>query len=267
MNEETVRPGVVYLVGAGPGDPELITVKGARALGIADVVVYDALVQKGLLDMAPKTADFVYMGKRAGRLCPSQEEINRTLVEYASQGKTVVRLKGGDPFVFGRGGEEVQALGEAGIPCEVISGVTSGVAVPASMGIPVTHRGVSRSVAFITGHPGAGWDDPVDWEGMARSVDTIIIYMGLTRLPEIASRLVAAGRPADQPSAVISQGTGQEQRQVVAPLGELFKTARKAGIKTPALIVIGDVVGLRGDFATLASAALPAGMESDTVNG
>jgi len=265
MKEKTV--GMVYLVGAGPGDPELITVKGARALGNADVVVYDALVQKGLLEMAPKTADFIYMGKRAGRLCPSQEEINRTLVEQAGMGRTVVRLKGGDPFVFGRGGEEVQALGVAGIPCEVISGVTSGVAVPASMGIPVTHRGVSRSVAFITGHPGAGWDDPVDWEGVARSVDTIIIYMGLTRLPEIASRLIAAGRPADQAAAVISQGTGQEQRQVVAPLSGLFKTARKAGIKTPALIVIGDVVGLRDDFATLASAALPAGIEPDPVNG
>jgi uroporphyrin-III C-methyltransferase len=266
MKEQSAVNGMVYLVGAGPGDPELITIKGSKVLGIADVVVYDALVQKGLLDMAPKSAEFIYMGKRAGRLCPSQEDINKTLVEQAQLGRTVVRLKGGDPFVFGRGGEEVQALGEAGIPCEVISGVTSGVAVPASMGIPVTHRGVSRSVAFITGHPGAGYEDPVDWEGIAKSIDTIIIYMGLTRLPEIASRLIAAGRPADQPAAVISQGTGQEQHQVVAPLGELFTTARKAGIKTPALTIIGDVVGLRGDFATLASAALPAGIEPDPVN-
>lgn len=265
MEDGLKKTGTVYLVGAGPGDPELITIKAARALEKADVVVYDALIQKGLLGMAPKDALMLYMGKRAGRLCPSQEEINDTLVEYAMTGKTVVRLKGGDPFVFGRGGEEVLALGAAGVPCEVIPGVTSGIAVPASMGIPVTHRGVSGSVVFVTGHPGSGLNDPVDWEGLATSVSTIVIYMGLTRLPEIASRLIAAGRPSGTPAAVVSQGTGEGQQQVIAPLGDLFSAARKNGIKTPALIIIGPVVGLREKFATLAAAALPAAPVSDGV--
>lgn len=258
MEDGRTAPGTVYLVGAGPGDPELITLKAARILAKAEVVVYDALVQKGLLGMAPKDAELLYMGKRAGRFCPSQEDINDTLIAQARTGRNVVRLKGGDPFVFGRGGEEVLALGAAGIPCEVVPGVTSGIAVPASMGIPVTHRGVSGSVVFVTGHPGTGLNDPVNWEGLATSVSTIIIYMGLTRLPEIAARLIAAGKPADTPAAVVSQGTGEEQQQVVAPLSELFTSARKAKIKTPALIIIGPVVGLRDQFATLAAAALPA---------
>jgi len=258
MAEGVMRPGTVYLVGAGPGDEELITIKGAKALSRADVVVYDALVQGSLISKAPEGAELVYMGKRCGRSCPSQDEINSTLIEHARAGKTVVRLKGGDPFVFGRGGEEVLALGAAGIPCEVIPGVTAGVAVPASMGIPVTHRGVSGSVVFVTGHPGTGLDDPVDWEGLARSASTIIIYMGLTRLPEIAARLIEAGKPADTPAAVVSQGTGDGQQQVIAPLGELFNAARRSRIKTPALIIIGPVVGLRDKFLTLASAALPA---------
>jgi uroporphyrin-III C-methyltransferase len=256
--ETNTKPGTVYLVGAGPGDPELITLKGAKALGEAEVVVYDALVQESLLKMAPKDALLIYMGKRCGRTCPSQDEINDTLVEQAMTGKTVVRLKGGDPFVFGRGGEEVLALGRAGVPCVVIPGVTAGVAVPAAMGIPVTHRGASGSVAFVTGHPGSGLKDPVNWEGLATSVSTLVIYMGLTRLPEIAERLIAAGRPADTPAAVISQGTAGDQRQVVAPLSGLFAAACSAGIETPALIIIGPVVGLRKQFITLASAALPA---------
>ncbi len=255
---EEVKPGTVYLVGAGPGDPELITLRGARILAAAQVVVYDALVQERLLEMAPKDAELVYMGKRCGRTCPSQEEINAELIARAKSGKTVVRLKGGDPFVFGRGGEEVLALSAAGVPCQVVPGVTSGVAVPAALGIPVTHRGASGSVAFVTGHPGSGLKDPVDWEALATAVSTIVIYMGLTRLPEIADRLIGAGLPADTPSAVISQGTGEEQRQVVAPLSELFQAANAAGIDTPALIVIGKVVGLRKKFATLAAAALPA---------
>lgn len=258
MQEMNSKPGTVYLVGAGPGDPELITLKGAKVLGRAEVVVYDALVQESLLKMAPDDARLIYMGKRCGRSCPSQEEINDTLIEQARTGKTVVRLKGGDPFVFGRGGEEVLALSHAGIPCVVVPGVTAGVAVPAAMGIPVTHRGASGSVAFVTGHPGSGLQDPVNWEGLATSVSTLVIYMGLTRLPEIAERLIAAGRPADTPAAVISQGTAADQRQVVAPLSELFSAARAAGIQTPALIIIGSVVGLSKQFITLASAAAPA---------
>lgn len=256
--ETSSKPGTVYLVGAGPGDPELLTLKGARVLALADVVVYDALIQEGLLGMVPKDAELHFMGKRCGRSCPSQEEINDALINHARTGKTVVRLKGGDPFVFGRGGEEVLALGAAGIPCEVVPGVTAGVAVPASMGIPVTHRGKSGSVAFVTGHPGSGLDDPVNWESLATAVSTIIIYMGLTRLPEIAERLIAAGRAADTPAAVVSQGTGAGQRQVVSTIENLFADASAAGIETPALIIIGPVVGLRKQFATLTSAALPA---------
>jgi uroporphyrin-III C-methyltransferase len=256
--KEAAKVGTVYLVGAGPGDPELITLKGAATLKEAQVVVYDALVQESLISLAPQDAKLIYMGKRAGRMCPSQEEINRTLIEHALVGKTVVRLKGGDPFVFGRGGEEVMALGEAGVPCEVVPGVTSGVAVPGSLGIPVTHRGVSGSVAFVTGHPGSGLDDPVDWEGLATAVGTIVIYMGLTRLPEIAERLISAGRPASSPAIVISHGTSHEQRQIVAPLNELFAAACSAGLETPALIVIGDVVDLRKEFKTLLSTYLPA---------
>jgi len=255
--EDIRSRGIVYLVGAGPGDPELITMKGAKALSLAEVVVYDALVQEGLLKMAPEDANFLYMGKRCGRTCPSQDEINDMLIKHAGEGKVVVRLKGGDPFVFGRGGEEVLALGRAGIPCEVVPGVTSGVAVPTSMGIPVTHRGVSGSVAFVTGHPGSGLEDPVVWESLAKAVSTIVIYMGLTRLPEIADRLIKAGLPADTPAAVVSQGTGAEQRQVVAPLSGINDAVSAAGIETPALIIIGKVVGLRKHFATLAAAALP----------
>ncbi len=253
--EEGIKPGTVYLVGAGPGDPGLITVKGARALGMAEVVVYDALVQEGLLKMTPPDALLLYMGKRCGRSCPSQGEINAALIEHARSGRTVVRLKGGDPFVFGRGGEEALALAEAGVPCEVVPGVTAGVAVPACLGIPVTHRGTSGSVAFVTGHPGSGLDDPVDWESLATAVSTIVIYMGLTRLPEIAERLIAAGRPPDTPAAVISQGTASGQRHVIAPLNGLFAAASAAGIETPALIVIGPVVGLKKQFETLASSA------------
>ncbi len=252
-----VKTGIVYLVGAGPGDPELITVKGAEILGKARVVVYDALVQESLLKLAPPDAKLMYMGKRAGRMCPSQEEINRTLIEQAQAGNTVVRLKGGDPFVFGRGGEEVMALGGAGVPCEVVPGVTSGVAVPGSLGIPVTHRGVSGSVAFVTGHPGSGLEDPVDWEKLATAVGTIVIYMGLTRLPEIAERLISAGRPGSTPAAVISHGTSRGQRQVIAPLSELFQAASASGLDTPALIVIGEVVGLRKEFKTLLSVYVP----------
>ncbi|RMF82955.1 MAG: uroporphyrinogen-III C-methyltransferase [Nitrospirae bacterium] len=252
--------GTVYLVGAGPGDPELLTLRGAKLLAEAEAVVYDALVHEDLLRLAHPEADLVYMGKRAGCASPSQEEINARLIALARAGKMVVRLKGGDPFVFGRGGEEVKALSAAGIPCVVIPGVTAGVAVPASLGIPVTHRGTAGSVAFVTGHPGKGRPDPVRWDRIATAVDTLVIYMGLTRLPEIAERLVAAGRPAETPAAVIAHGTTGTQQQVVAPLGELAEAARRAEIPTPAIIVVGEVVAERESFTTLATVALPMGV-------
>jgi len=257
---ETVRPGTVYLVGAGPGDPELMTLRGARLLGEAEVVVYDALVHQALLRLVHPEADMVFMGKRAGCVSPSQPEINERLIELARTGKTVVRLKGGDPFVFGRGGEEVLALSHAGIPCVVIPGVTAGVAVPASLGIPVTHRGTAGSVAFVTGHPGKGRPDPVAWQKIATAVDTLVIYMGMTRLPDITAALITGGRSPATPAAVISQGTTGEQRHVIASLGTLVEAVERAAIPTPALVVVGEVVTVREEFTTLATAALPSGV-------
>jgi uroporphyrin-III C-methyltransferase len=254
--------GKVYLVGAGPGDPELITIRGAKVLGLAEVVVYDALVHEGVLSHAPKSAKLIYMGKRGGRVCPSQADINDTLVREAKEGRVVVRLKGGDPFIFGRGGEELLALAEAGIPCEAVPGITSGSAVPGALGIPLTHRGASGSVAFVTGHPGTGLEDPVDWEGLSTSASTIVIYMGLTRLSEIAQRMVAAGRSADTPVAVISQGTEDGQRHVISTLGGVYRAVEAAGIHAPAIIIVGEVVGLREKFGTLAGVlaeSLPTG--------
>jgi uroporphyrin-III C-methyltransferase len=257
---ESIRPGTVYLVGAGPGDPELMTLRGARLLGEAEVVVYDALVHQALLRLVHPEADMVFMGKRAGCVSPSQAEINERLIELARSGRTVVRLKGGDPFVFGRGGEEVLALSRAGIPCVVIPGVTAGVAVPASLGIPVTHRGTAGSVAFVTGHPGKGRPDPVEWRKIATAVDTLVIYMGMRRLHDITAALIEGGRSPSTPAAVISQGTTGEQRHVIADLVHLSAAVEQAGIPTPALIIVGDVVAVRGEFTTLATVALPTGV-------
>jgi uroporphyrin-III C-methyltransferase len=250
----------VYLVGAGPGDPELMTLRGAYLLGEAEVVVYDALVHEALLRLVHPQADMVYMGKRAGCASPTQAEINDRLIELARSGRTVVRLKGGDPFVFGRGGEEVLALSQAGIPCVVIPGVTAGVAVPASLGIPVTHRGTAGSVAFVTGHPGKGRPDPVEWHKIATAVDTLVIYMGMTRIHDITAALIAGGRSPGTPAAVISQGTTGEQRHVITDLVHLANATEEAGIPTPALIVVGEVVEVRDEFKTLATAALPTGV-------
>ena len=255
-----IRPGTVYLVGAGPGDPELMTLRGARLLGEAEVVVYDALVHEALLCLVHPEADMVFMGKRAGCVSPSQNEINERLIELARSGKTVVRLKGGDPFVFGRGGEEALALSQAGIPCVVIPGVTAGVAVPASLGIPVTHRGTAGSVAFVTGHPGKGRPDPVDWRKLATAVDTVVVYMGMTRLHDITDALLAGGRSPETPAAVISQGSTGNQRHVIATLATLAEAVEAAAIPTPALVIIGEVVGVREAFTTLATAALPTGV-------
>ncbi|HSH79334.1 MAG TPA: uroporphyrinogen-III C-methyltransferase, partial [Herpetosiphonaceae bacterium] len=195
------EPGFVSLIGAGPGDPELITIKGMRCLEQADAVVYDYLANDELLDYCAPWTERHYVGKRAGAHCLSQSEINRLLIELARQGKRVARLKGGDPFVFGRGGEEAQALELAGVPWEVVPGISSGVAAPAYAGIPVTHRDSASSVAFVTGH-----EDPkratgrVDWEGLARSVDTIVIFMGVHKLREISTRLVNGGRSSETPA-------------------------------------------------------------------
>jgi uroporphyrinogen III methyltransferase/synthase len=237
---------VIYLVGSGPGDPGLFTIKGVERLKEADAVVYDRLAPETLLRHARPDAELVYVGKEPGRPTMSQERINALLVELGRAGKTVVRLKGGDPYVFGRGGEEALALIEAGIPFEVVPGVTSGVAAPAYAGIPVTHRGVSVSVAFVTGHEDPTKDQQdVDWERVAGGADTLVLYMGVGRLREISGSLVSAGRSPETPVAVIRWGTVPEQRTVTGTLGDIADRVAEANLKPPAITVVGDVVSLR----------------------
>ena len=227
--------GKVYLIGAGPGDPQLMTLKAARTLWLADVVLVDALVNRGCLAHARPGARIIEVGKRAGGQDTSQAFIEKLLVLFAKQGKTVARLKGGDPFVFGRGGEELRALAEAGIEVEVIPGITAGTAVPAMLGIPVTHRDLAHGVTFVTGH-GA----EVDWGALVRSRTTLVIYMGLRNLGTIASALKAAGMDPATPACIIENGTLGSQRQVVTKLAGLSNS----GFRGPAIIVIGAVVGL-----------------------
>src|SRR5829696_5687511 len=237
---------MIYLVGSGPGDPGLFAVKGVRCMEEADAVVYDRLAPEALLGYARPEAEKIYVGKKPGKPTMAQEEINALLVDLGRAGKTVVRLKGGDPYIFGRGGEEALALKKAGLPFEVVPGVTSGVAVPAYAGIPVTHRNVSTSVAFVTGHedPTKGHSD-VDWSKLAGGADTLVLYMGVGRLQEISAGLIAAGREPDTPVACVRWGTVPEQRTVAGTLEDIAERVAEAGLKPPAIIVIGDVVALR----------------------
>lgn len=239
---------MIYLVGSGPGDPGLFTVKGVECMKRADAVVYDRLAPESLLSLAPDGAERIYVGKKPKAPTMPQEEINATLVRLGREGKTVVRLKGGDPYVFGRGGEEALALIEAGLPFEVVPGVTSGIAAPAYAGIPVTHRHVSTSVAFVTGHedPAKGTED-VDWEGIANGAETLVLYMGVGRLREISRRLVAAGRSPETPVACVRWGTRPEQETVSGTLGTIADRIEEARLKPPAITVIGDVVALRDE--------------------
>lgn len=232
--------GTVYLVGAGPGDPDLMTVRGMRCLRQAEVVVYDRLVSPGLLAEAPEDAELIYAGKAPGRHSCKQEEIQALLIRHALEGKVVVRLKGGDPFLFGRGAEEVLACAEAGIACEVVPGVTSALGVPALIGIPVTHRGIAASFMVVTGH--CDGRDRVDWQAAAR-VDTLVILMGHARLGEIAERLVQSGRAPSTPAAAVARGSLPGERIVTASLEEIAK--RAAGLPSPVLVVVGEVVRLR----------------------
>jgi uroporphyrin-III C-methyltransferase/precorrin-2 dehydrogenase/sirohydrochlorin ferrochelatase len=237
--------GTVYLVGAGPGDPELLTIKGSRLLARADTVVYDALVDPRLLDVCRSSAARVYVGKRSGRHSRSQDEINALLIGEARAGHVVVRLKGGDPFMFGRGGEEAEALVDAGIRFEVVPGVSAGMAVPACAGIPLTHRGVAAEVVFLTGHDSPTSPSPVEWARYGDSPATLVVFMGLDNLAAIARQLLEHGRDARCPVAVITHGTTSAQRVVVAPLSEIAEKAAAEGIEAPALIVVGEVVRLR----------------------
>ena len=239
--------GTVYLVGAGPGDPRLITLRGAEVLRRADVVVYDRLAPSALLDLAPRRAERIDAGKAPGR-CPfGQDEINELLVEKAREGKTVVRLKGGDPFVFGRGGEEAMALSLAGVTFEVVPGVTSAVAAPAYAGVPVTHRGLGASFAVVTATLKEGRDN--DLRKVSAAVDTLVVLMAAGKLELVCRELIEAGRSPDQPAAVVSWATTGEQRSVVTTIAELPGLAATTGIEAPATLVVGEVVSLAGVLA------------------
>jgi len=233
--------GKVYLIGAGPGDPDLLTLKAVRALAHADVALIDDLVDRRVLEFAPR-ARVIAVGKRGGCKSTPQAFIERLMARLAMRGKVVARIKGGDPFVFGRGAEEALALARAGISCEVIPGITAGIGVPAALGIPVTHRDFAHGVTFVTGHSHDGGGP--DWAALARTGTTLVIYMGMKRLPQIAAALRAAGMPASTPAAAIQHGTTQQQRHVIATLATLADAARGAELGSPALIVIGPVVGL-----------------------
>jgi len=244
--------GIVYLVGAGPGDPGLMTRRSLELIATADAILYDRLIPAGALDGARADADLRYVGKEPGNPAMDQEEINSLLVGLGGGGQEVVRLKGGDPFVFGRGGEESEALADAGVPFEVVPGVTSGVAAPAYAGIPVTHRDLASAVAFVTGHedPEKG-ESALDWDALARFPGTLVLYMGVKNLPMIAERLVAAGRPADQPAAVVERGTLPAQRAVSATLADIASQVAKDGLRAPAITVIGPAAGMRDTLAWL----------------
>jgi len=243
-------PVNVALVGAGPGDPGLMTVRGLALLRRADVVVYDRLVDPRLLDETRPDALRVFVGKASGHHTLPQREINALLVRHAERGRRVVRLKGGDPFVFGRGGEEAEALADAGIPFEVVPGVSSAVAVPAYAGIPVTHRGTASSFAVVTGHEDDSKDESaVDWARLATAVDTLVVLMGTRSLPRIASALLEAGRAPDTPVALVRWGTTDAQETVVGRLDQIAALATAVGLAPPVVIVIGDVVNLRERLA------------------
>src|SRR6266508_828446 len=238
--------GKVYLVGAGPGDPGLLTVRGLELLRSAQVIVYEQLVNPALLDEAAPTAIKIFVGKRAGRHCIAQEEINGVLISSARAGHAVVWLKGGDPFVFGRGGEEAEALSEAGIPFEIVPGVSSAVAVPAYAGIPLTHRALASSVAIVTGHEDSGKGaTAVRWDELATAVDTIVVMMAAKSWPRIVEELLAHGRSPETPVALIRWATTEAQEVVSGFLGDIAAEPDALALAAPLVAVIGDVVGLQ----------------------
>jgi uroporphyrin-III C-methyltransferase len=239
--------GNVTLVGAGPGDPELLTLRAARLLAQADVVVHDHLVGEGVLALIGAQAERLYVGKERARHSLPQEQINALLVRLAREGRRVVRLKGGDPFVFGRGGEELQALAAAGVPFEVVPGITAACGVSSYAGIPLTHRDCAHSCTFVTGHLKDGTCN-LDWPALARPRQTVVIYMGLSGLAEICAQLIAHGLSADWPAAVVSNGTQATQRVVCATLATLAEAVARAGLESPCLAIVGEVVRLRDEL-------------------
>lgn len=239
-----MKQGKVFLVGAGPGDPDLITVKGLRAIQAADVILYDRLINDDLLQAAKTNAQLVYCGKLPNDHWMRQEAINQFLIKHVKNGKVVTRLKGGDPFVFGRGGEEAEALAKHDIPFEIIPGITAGIAVPAYAGIPVTHREHSSSFALVTGHRHTNSSDHIHWESLAKGIDTVVFYMGVKNLPTIQEKMLEHGRDEMTPVAFIHWGTTKDQRTLIGTLGNIVEKVREENVKNPAIIVIGDVVTL-----------------------
>lgn len=237
--------GKVYIVGAGPGDVDLITVKGLRCIQEADVILYDRLINKELLSYAKQSAQLIFCGKLPNRHAMIQDNINYSLVQHASKGKIVTRLKGGDPFVFGRGAEEAEVLAENGIPFEIVPGITSGIAAPAYAGIPVTHREFGSSFAIVTGHMREGKDDSIQWESLAKGIDTLAIYMGVGNLPYICSQLLKYGRSEDTPVALIHLGTFEQQVTVTGTLANIVEVVNENQIQNPSMIIVGEVVKLR----------------------
>ena len=233
-------PGKVWLTGAGPGDPELLTLRAARILASADVVVHDGLVPDAILDLAPAQARRISVAKRKSRHTYAQEEINRLLVALAREGLQVVRLKAGDPFIFGRGGEELEACREAGIACEVIPGVTAALAAAASAGAPLTHRRSAQAVTFVTGHASGDAEPDLDWKALARENQTVVIYMGASTAGKISERLIAAGRPASTPALVVFRASQSDELRVTTVLGNIAEAA--ATDSGPAVLVIGEAM-------------------------
>jgi uroporphyrin-III C-methyltransferase/precorrin-2 dehydrogenase/sirohydrochlorin ferrochelatase len=258
-----LRCGVVYLVGAGPGDPELLTLRALRLLQQADVIVYDHLIGEGILELARGDAERIYVGKRCDRHAMRQEEINKLLVNLASAGKRVVRLKGGDPFLFGRGGEELETLAACAIPFEVVPGITAATGVAACAGIPLTHRDYAQSCVFATGHLKDGTVN-LDWAALARPRQTAVIYMGLGGLMEICRELARHGLPAATPAAAVQAGTTRDQRVVTGTLATLPDLVAAVGLVSPVLLIVGEVVKLhrRLDWFVPVRSAEPAGPET-----
>jgi uroporphyrin-III C-methyltransferase len=236
------RIGKVFLVGAGPGDPELLTLKAVRAIGVADVILVDALVDRRVLAHARGDARVIEVGKRGGCRSTPQQFIERLMVRFARAGAIVARVKGGDPFVFGRGGEEAVALARAGVRFEVVPGVSAGLAAPASAGIPVTHRGIARGVTFVSGHTSGGGDP--DWRALARSNTTLVIFMGVAALESMVARLMEAGLDSSTPVAAIERATWADQRVLRGTLSQIVAIAKQVELKSPAIVVVGEVVAL-----------------------
>jgi uroporphyrin-III C-methyltransferase len=246
MHHQTNKTGKVYITGAGPGDPELITLRGKKILEKADVVIYDRLVNPELLAYSPETSEHIYVGKKPGKPSVSQNRINQILVSKAKDGKTVVRLKGGDPFIFGRGSEECEALASEQVPYEVIPGISSALSAPAFAGIPLTHRTLARSFTVVTGHTLKGTDSFQNWEHLSNA-DTLVILMGMRKLAEIVETLRKFGRPGDTPVTIVEKATLPNQRIVSATLNSIVEQA--SGFSSPAVIVVGELAAMSHDLA------------------